>query len=107
MLRGISNSTMKKKEVLNIPYIKPIVNTFLSYVTNSSHFTSHKWGFNPYVSLYIIPFKTDTDVNAVHHPLSYMSHLCMQPHQSIDKKLSLLFLLVYQAAQVEHFAMYA
>ncbi|CAI8792192.1 hypothetical protein EMIT019CA3_10899 [Bacillus pseudomycoides] len=47
MLRGISNSTMKKKEVLNIPYKKPVVNTFLSHFTNPSHFTSHSWAVIP------------------------------------------------------------
>jgi hypothetical protein len=103
MLRGISNSTMKKKEVLNITYIFPFVNTFLSRVTTSSHFTKEKLMNHSF----FFPFKMDIDANAGHHPLSYKFHLCMQLHLNINNKLDPQFLLVYPFYQVEHFAMYA
>ncbi len=55
MLRGISNSTMKKKENLNIPYkhvsCKGPLSTCHKFVTN-----------NP-------SLKTDIDANVDHHPL--------------------------------------
>ena len=103
MLRGISNSTMKKKEVLNITYIFPFVNTFLSHVTTSSHFTKEKIINHSF----FIPFKMDIGANAGHHPLSYKFHLCMQLHLNINNKLDPQFLLVSPAYQVGHFVLYA
>ncbi len=55
MLRGISNSTMKKKEILNIPYKQFSCKAPLSICHNSVT-------INP-------SLKTDIDANVDHHPL--------------------------------------
>ncbi|CAG9611002.1 hypothetical protein BACCIP111899_00174 [Bacillus rhizoplanae] len=55
MLRGISNSTMKKKEVLNIPHKQVPCKGPLSIC--------HKFVTK------IPSLKTDIDVNVGHHPL--------------------------------------